>query len=349
MRLCAHQNNVRGNELRVLTILIIQGCSHLRKSRIQTIAHNGDVQMTHGMVSDIQRFSLHDGPGIRTTVFLKGCNARCKWCQNPESIDRLPEIQFIQERCIACGACLETCEQSVHQIVNGHHILHREQCTMCGECALSCYAKALTLVGKEMTTDEVMKEIRRDIPYYDNSNGGVTISGGEPLVQHQFTYALLERCSDENIHTAIETNLLHSWTRIEQMLPLLDLVIFDIKAFDKALHRKWVGVSNAKVLENARRLAGTQTSIIVRTPVIPDVNDSLKEIAAICDVIKGFPNLLYYELLPLNPLSVDKYRWLDKESILVDKKRQSAEMLLPLAREAMSRGIQVRVDGVGVG
>ena len=306
------------------------------------------MQMTKGMVSDIQRFSLHDGPGIRTTVFLKGCNLRCKWCQNPESIDRLLEIQFIQERCIGCGTCLDSCKQGVHQIVNGQHILHREQCIMCGACAPSCYAKALTLVGKEMTTNEVMQEVRRDIPYYNNSNGGVTISGGEPLVQHQFTYALLVRCKAENIHTAIETNLLQSWQRIKRILPLLNLLIFDIKTFDAELHKKWVGVSNAKVLENAQRLADTQTDIIVRTPVIPDVNDSRKEIAGICDVIKSFPNLMYYELLPFNPLGVDKYRWLGKESLLADKKHQSIEMLLPLAREAVSRGIQIRVAGENV-
>jgi pyruvate formate lyase activating enzyme len=305
--------------------------------------------MTKGIVSDIQRFSIHDGPGIRTTVFLKGCNVRCKWCQNPESIDRLPEIQFIQERCIGCGACLDTCKQDVHQVMNGKHILHREQCTGCGECALSCYAKALTLVGREMTEDEVMQEVRQDIPYYENSNGGVTISGGEPLVQHQFTYALLVKCHAENIHVALETNLLSSWYIIERMLPLLDLLIIDIKTFDKELHKKWVGVSNAKVLDNARKLAGTQTDIIVRTPVIPLVNDSRKEIAGICDVIMSLPNLIYYELLSYNPLGVDKYRWLGKESILVGKKRQSTQALLPLTREAMSRGIQIRVDGVTVG
>lgn len=133
------------------------------------------------MVSDIQRLSIHDGPGIRTTVFLKGYDMRCKWYQNPEAIDGLPELQFIQGRCIVFGACVETCEQGVHRVVNGQHILQREQCTRCGERALLCRAKALTLVGREMTVDESMGEIRSDVPYYDNSHGGVTISGGEPL------------------------------------------------------------------------------------------------------------------------------------------------------------------------
>jgi pyruvate formate lyase activating enzyme len=200
-----------------------------------------------------------------------------------------------------------------------------------------------------MTVDEVMQEVRRDIPYYVNSNGGVTISGGEPLVQHQFTYQLLVKCRAENIHVALETNLLSSWLIIERILPLLGLLIIDLKTFDEELHKKWVGVSNAKVLDNARQLAGTQTDIIVRTPVIPNVNDSRKEITGICDVIMGLPNLIYYELLSYNPLGVDKYRWLGKESILVGKKRQSNEALLPLTREAMSMGIQIRVDGVTVG
>ena len=307
------------------------------------------MQMTTGVISDIQRFSIHDGPGIRTTVFLKGCNARCKWCQNPEAIDRLPELQFIQERCIGCGACVETCEQGVHRVVNGQHILQRERCARCGECALLCYAKALALVGREMTVDEVMEEIRRDIPYYDNSNGGVTISGGEPLVQHQFTYALLERCRAENIRTAIETNLLQPWQRIQRMRSLLDLLIFDIKASDEALHRKWVDISNARALENARRLADTQSDIIVRTPIIPGVNDTREEIGAICDLIKSFPNLMHYELLSFNPLGIDKYRWLGKECVLAGERRQRPDELMPLAREAISRGIPTRVDGAAVG
>jgi len=300
------------------------------------------------MVSNIQRFSLHDGPGIRTTVFLKGCNAKCQWCHNPESMDRLPALQFIEERCIGCRACLEVCQQGVHQVVEGKHVLRRELCERCGECARHCYARALTLVGEEMTVEQVLEEVRRDTPYYDNSNGGVTLSGGEPLVQHRFTRELLKRCRAENLHTAIETNLLVPWERIEEVLPFLDIVIFDVKTFDDALHKEWVGVSSVRALENVRRLATVENALIARTPIIPQVNDSKSQIGAISDSIKDLPNLMYYELLSFNPLGMDKYRWLGWECSLAGRKRQKMDEMMPLADEAMRRGIRIQINGVNM-
>ena len=210
--------------------------------------------MQRGIVTNIQRFSIHDGPGIRTTVFLKGCNLRCFWCHNPETLKPKAELQLFPDRCIGCGVCFDRCPQGAHVEVNGGRLFRRELCVACGTCVETCYAQSLVLVGESKTVEEVVEEVLRDRPFYERSDGGVTLSGGEPLLQLAFSRAILARCKEENLHTAIETAASFPWERIETILPVTDLVMMDIKLMDADKHRAATGVSNERILDSAQRL-----------------------------------------------------------------------------------------------
>jgi len=295
-----------------------------------------------GLVSDIQRFSVHDGPGIRTTVFLKGCNLRCSWCHNPETLRPKPELQFLPEKCIGCGTCLEACPQGAHALVDGRRVFHRERCVGCGTCAESCYAQALVLIGKEMSAEDVVAEVLEDRVFYENSGGGVTLSGGEPLFQRDFACEVLRLARSEGIHTAIETSMAWPWEHAAPILPDTDLVMVDIKLMDSVRHQDWTGAPNEQILENARRLSHEPRPLIVRTPVIPGVNDTPDEVGRIADLIAGFPNLEYYELLPYHPLGTGKYQSLGMEYKLAGLKRPEGDQMRMLAEVARRRGIEVR-------
>ncbi len=290
--------------------------------------------MLKGIVTDIQRYSLHDGPGIRTTVFLKGCNMKCGWCHNPENINKNLQLEFFEKKCINCGDCFQICNYNVHKSINGQHIIEYDRCRKCGKCVKFCYSEALIMVGKKITVKEIYNEIKQDIPYYQDSGGGVTISGGEVFFQKDFSYKLLSYCKSQGIHTAVETNLSGEWDIIKTVLPVIDLVIFDIKFINNELHKKWTGISNKNILENAKKISQMNKDIIIRTPVIPEVNEN--EIKKIADFIKDFENLICYELLPYNPLGEDKYKRLGMKCVtggtrpLDDKKM---EELAEIARK----------------
>jgi pyruvate formate lyase activating enzyme len=295
-----------------------------------------------GTITEIQRFSVHDGPGIRTTVFFKGCNLRCFWCHNPETHRPEPELQLQLERCIACGACFAVCETGAHQMVDGERVFERAKCVACGRCAQECYAEALTLVGRRVDVAEVMREVLADRPFYANSGGGVTLSGGEPLLQPAFCEALLTACRKEGIHTAVETAANVPWERIKALLPLLDLVMLDIKVLDETLHREATGVGNERILANVERLGTTDKPLIVRTPVIPGVNDTQDAIAAIARFASRLPNLVYYELLPFHPMAASKYDSLGREYAARTLARPTPETIETLAEGARLSGIAVR-------
>lgn len=298
--------------------------------------------MAQGLVSDIQRFSIHDGPGIRTTVFFKGCNLRCFWCHNPETLRPRPELQIILDRCLGCGRCFTACPQGAHSLVDGERAFQREACTACGKCAESCYAQALVLVGRYMSAEEVMAVALRDRVFYRESGGGITLSGGEPLMQPEFAQEVLELARSEGLHTAIETAAEGPWERIARLLPAMDLVMLDIKAMDGALHQAATGVPNERILANAVRLSQEAKPLIVRTPVVPGVNDSEDEIGRVADFIAGFPNLLYYELLPFHRLAAGKYRALGLEYKAAGLARPSREQMARSAEVARRRGIVVK-------
>jgi pyruvate formate lyase activating enzyme len=295
-----------------------------------------------GLITNIQRFSVHDGPGIRTTVFLKGCNLRCFWCHNPEDMNPYPEIQFFAERCILCNACVETCTHGAHTINDNGHEYNRDPCETCGECVETCYAKGLIQVGEWMDVEKVVNEVMADQPFYERSGGGVTFSDGEPLLQTDFVRSVFEQCRLEGIHTAVETAANLPWSRIESILPLVDLVMMDVKMMDSDKHQRATGVPNERILENASRLGQGPQPLIVRTPIIPGLNDTVEDIAAVAEFAATLPSLEYYELLPYHPMATSKYRSLDQEYDAADLKPPSKEQMAALADVARRSGIDVR-------
>jgi pyruvate formate lyase activating enzyme len=259
-----------------------------------------------GTVINIQRFSTHDGPGVRTTVFFKGCTNNCAWCHNPESILSRPELQVYPDRCIGCGRCLVVCPEGAHERLAEGKIFHREQCRACGRCAEECFAGGLVIAGRIMDADSVMAEIVQDEVYYRHSGGGVTFSGGEPVLQKEFLGELLRRCRERGLHTAVETAGSYPWEWLAGLLPDLALVMYDLKLFDPQLHRRYVGNSGELGRANLRRLAAAGRPLIVRTPVIGGVNDTEEEISQIARFIQDVDALVYYELLPYHALGNSK-------------------------------------------
>lgn len=255
--------------------------------------------MATGIVFDIQRFSIHDGPGIRTTVFLKGCPLRCLWCGNPESISPKPQLSCMPERCIACGACIEICpETALTPGAEGKAVLDRPRCTDCGKCAVVCDPKALEMVGREMTADEVMAVVLRDAEYYRQSGGGLTLSGGEPLYQPDFAETLLYFAHSRGLHCCVETSGQAEWEVIERLRPLVDLWLYDYKETDSALHAKFTGFFNSQIVANLRRLYDSGAKILLRCPMIPGHNARRQHLDGIAALARSLPKLEGVELLP---------------------------------------------------
>ena len=300
--------------------------------------------MTSGIITHIQRFSVHDGPGIRTTVFLKGCQMHCPWCHNPETYRLQPEIQAFPERCIGCRACDAACQHGAHEFTDTAHIYHRERCVVCGECVETCYAKSLVRVGETRTAESVVAEVLADRPFYQPV-GGVTISGGEPLVQADFTRAILDRCRAEDIHTAIETNLAFPWQVVEPLVNLVDLFLVDIKTMDDADHRAATGVSNAYTLDNLKRLDALGRTLVIRTPVVVGFNDRPDQIGAIANFLAKLSNMKQYELLPYHPLGTGKYESLNLDGKPSEFHAPTAAELDALATHADRPNFTVTVAG----
>lgn len=258
-----------------------------------------------GMVFGIQRFSIHDGPGIRTTVFLKGCNLSCKWCHNPEGLSKKVQIGLNREKCVLCGACSTVCPNGCHSLRENKHIFDRKSCSTCGKCVKVCFEKALEQIGKYMTVDEVMQVLLRDRKYYV-PDGGITLSGGEAMLHREFALALLKRCKKEGIHCALETNGVHSFEEYIEFLPLVDLFLLDYKATDAQIHREYVGCDNRIVLENMHRLHDAGAKLLMRCPIIPGVNDNAVHFNAIARLTQELPYMLGAEILPYHNLGVAK-------------------------------------------
>lgn len=275
-----------------------------------------------GTIFNIQRFSIHDGPGIRTTVFLKGCNNRCLWCHNPESLIIKPQIQTYLNKCIGCGQCFEVCPEGCHVLFiddetkETKRMFKREKCTGCGKCADSCFANALVLCGEEMSAQKVMEEVLMDKPYYEQSGGGVTFSGGEPLLQLAFLKELLTISRENGIHTAVQTALNMDFSRVAEVAPYVDLFMCDFKIFDRDLHKKYIGNDGEKIRENLKRLPELKEygcEYVVRTPVIGGVNDTEEEIKNIADFLEEFVHPAYYELMPYHNMGLSKLETLGVE------------------------------------
>ena len=263
-----------------------------------------------GIVFNIQRFCTDAGPGIRTTVFLKGCPLRCAWCHNPESHRKSPEILLNPDKCVLCAQCASVCKN--HAFSDGKHIFHRDACSSCGKCASSCFPQALELCGKEMSVEEVIHTVLRDKPFYQFS-GGMTISGGEPLMQFDFTLSLLKKAKENGIHTAIETSGYTEKSKIIKIAEYTDLFLYDIKTTDDESHIKYTGVSNKPILENLSCLDSLSKKVILRCPMIPGVNVTDDHIINVFTLARRHSSVQSIEFEPYHPLGVSKSRLLGKE------------------------------------
>lgn len=263
-------------------------------------------------IFSISRCSLHDGNGIRTVIYFKGCSMRCIWCHNPESHNPQPEILFYPDRCIGCGRCIRHCIQGAHINDNGIHTISRSLCTSCGICAYECPSNALMMCGENMDVQSVMNIIMRDKPYFSRSEGGVTFSGGECLLYPDFLKELEEKCKTAQINTAIETALNVPWENLKKLIELTDTFYCDLKHSDSNIHQKLTGVGNELILENLFRLSEVHKNIIVRIPLIPNVNDSDDNLRKTAELISGCGGIQGIELLKYNNLSSGKTAALGK-------------------------------------
>lgn len=302
-----------------------------------------DIERTTGLIFNIQRYSIHDGPGIRTLVFLKGCPLRCEWCANPESQLGHPEIIVVPNRCIGCGKCIAICPEKAITSTPIGNVINRSRCTVCGICVEHCFAEALQIMGTTKTAYDVLQDIEGDDIFYQHSGGGVTISGGEPFTQAKFTFSLLKLCKERGLNTAVETSGFTSYEIIEACLPYTDLFLYDIKHLDCDIHKQHTGVENSLIIDNARRLAAKGANLTVRLPVIPGFNDSEENLVNTVEFVKEI-GVTEMHLLPYHRFGEQKYRQLGREyklTIMPPEQERMESILKMLER----RGVNVKVGG----
>lgn len=301
--------------------------------------------MTLGTVFNISRYAIHDGPGIRTTVFLKGCPLSCWWCHNPESMSPAPQVALRRTRCIRCGACLEKCANHAISMADGEIVTDQDSCRLCLECAGACPADAREIIGRTMTVPEVMAEIKKDIPFYDESGGGVTFSGGEPLMQPDFLMELLDECGRLELHRTVDTS---GYARQEILLETAakaDLFLYDLKHMDSEIHRKYTGVGNEVILENLKALSARDVALRIRFPLIPGINDdrtNVEKTAAFLQKLHRVPNI---DILPYHDVATSKYRRFGYVYRLDGLRAPDAGHLQDVAATLSSYGLCVTIGG----
>jgi pyruvate formate lyase activating enzyme len=283
-----------------------------------------------GTIFNIQRFCINDGPGIRTTVFFKGCPLDCIWCHNPESKEFRKEIAYYEDKCMLCGACVVACPNNCHNISNLHrdedcalsliHIYNRHDCTVCCKCAEVCYSEALTLIGRIITASEVLDELRKDTLFYKTSDGGITLSGGEPLAQPNFAGTILQGAKSEGFHTCVETSGFAQWETLESMIPLVDMFLYDIKETDPEKHRRFTGADNVLILDNLSRLDERDLKIVLRCPIIPGLNDTDAHFKGIGQLAESLRNVIRVDIETYHPLGIGKSKATGKPSLHEDPK-----------------------------
>lgn len=294
-------------------------------------------------VFDIQRYSVHDGPGIRTLVFFKGCPLRCRWCQNPESIDRRPEIAFFANKCIGCGECAKACPKGA-VVFEDEKRINRELCDRCGECAEVCYAEALTVIGKEYDVHSLLEIVERDRPFYEQSGGGVTVSGGEPTVQFDFLIEFLRGAKEAGLNTVIETCGAFAWNKFEKLLPHLDITYFDLKVADEEDHRRLTGISNERILANARKLARSGRKVAFRVPLVPTMTATEENISGLIDLLCELEQEEAH-LLPYHKMGESKLKGIDSSLDALGLEPLSDEQIEEIRGRLEAAGLKVFIGG----
>lgn len=299
-----------------------------------------------GLISGIERFAVHDGPGIRTLIFMKGCPLRCLWCSSPHTQKYTPELLYDDRECMKCQKCVEVCPlQAITFSPEAGVTVDTDLCDYCGKCAENCLGKALELVGQSFTPEELLKEVSKDSSFFRRSNGGVTVGGGEPTVQAEFVAQFLTLCKQQLIHTAMETCGYAHQAKLDKILEQLDLVYMDIKQMDDARHRELTGVSNRLILNNIRRVAQVRT-LILRVPVVPGCNDTVDNIGATADFASSLgKNLLRIELLPYHKLGTHTYEKMGRDYLLKDIETPNQEQMDQLKQIVENSGVKVQVAG----
>ena len=297
-----------------------------------------------GLVFNILRFCLHDGPGIRTTVFLKGCPLRCWWCHNPEGQDRHADLLYYEARCRRCGACLTVCPHAEAAQQDGV-IRPTALCERCGACVEACLASAREILGRAMTVAEVLREVERDLVFYEESGGGVTLSGGEPLLQPDFAAALLEACRARRLHSVLETCGMAPQAVLLEIAGKADLVLYDLKVLDPEKHLRYTGAPNEDILANLRALAAAGRPLVVRLPVIPGVNDSAEDLREYVGFLAPL-GLRRVDLLPYHRIGLDKYRRLGRPYRLPETVAPAREHSRAVAAGFRSEGFEVTIGGM---
>ncbi|MBM4017818.1 MAG: glycyl-radical enzyme activating protein [Planctomycetes bacterium] len=294
-----------------------------------------------GIVFDIQRYAVHDGPGIRTTVFLKGCPLDCWWCHNPESQSAQPQIVVMEGRCVRCGECVKVCPQGEA----GAAAADRPRCTACGACVAACPAGARRMAGARMTVEEVLAEVLKDRLFYEESGGGATFSGGEPLFQPQFLHGLLQACRSAGLPTAVDTCGFAPWDDLRAVVPLTDLFLYDLKGADEQSHAHHTGVPSGPILDNLRALGAVHDNIWIRIPVLPGINDDDAQVDAMARLAASAGGVRRVNLLPYHKTGVHKFRQLGRAYRLERLAPPSPERMEDVAARFRAFGLRVRVGG----
>lgn len=297
----------------------------------------------YGMISDIQRFSLNDGPGIRTTVFLKGCPLKCSWCHNPETKNYFSEVLYRAVKCIGCGKCLAACPIPGAILTNEDGRINRSYCIGCQACTVGCSAGALISCGHKVTVEEIIAEVLKDLRFYRNSGGGMTLSGGEPLAQADFASALLEAAQLKGVHTCLDTSGYATESAWEKVLPFLDMVLYDIKFLDPAQHKKYIGVSNELILENLKQIT-SRVEVRIRIPLIPGINDHYEFIEAV-GILAQSVKVKNCDILPYHDYALSKYRMLGRTGRFYRADALAPERIQSFKERLEKMGLQVTIGG----
>jgi pyruvate formate lyase activating enzyme len=300
--------------------------------------------MISGIIFDIKRYAIHDGPGIRSTVFFKGCPLHCPWCHNPEGQDSNPELSYNETRCLeGCTECIRICPRDALSRSNHFISIDREKCDLCGDCVPVCPTQALEIIGRELSVEELMKEIEKDRIFYEESTGGVTFSGGEPLAQLEFLNSVLDKCKKKGLHTVLDTCGYVPFEELAKIADKVDLFLYDFKLMDDEKHKEVTGVSNKLIIENLKKLSEKGSQIVVRIPIIEGVNDADENITRTAKFIASLPGIKEISLLPYHKGGRQKYARLNKTSKMDKTPAPSKEKINRIKKRLEHFGFQVRI------